>query len=201
MKPLILASLAATTTACLALAAQSTGGQSGGDNAVKSAAPDAKPAFIQNEAMGLMRAPKLIGVVVYDQNNKTVGKIDDILIDHSGEAQVAVIGAGGFLGIGRKDVALPFTAIRWKTEPHKVEAPAPANGALGQTNGAPAKLPIRVIDPAAAEAYQGYPDRAEIEVSQAQIKSAPEFKYAPSPMTEAAPPRPAAGAPPIAKTQ
>ena len=61
---------------------------------------------------GQWRAPKLIGVDVYGPDNKQIGKIDDILMDHDGKAQAVVIGVGGFLGIGNKDVAVPFSAVR-----------------------------------------------------------------------------------------
>ena len=43
------------------------------------------------------RAPKLIGVGVYGPDDKQLGKIDDILMDHTGAAQSVVIGVGGFL--------------------------------------------------------------------------------------------------------
>ena len=49
---------------------------------------------------------------VYDKGKNTVGKIDDVLIDKSGKITALMVGVGGFLGVGEKDVALPFTAVR-----------------------------------------------------------------------------------------
>jgi sporulation protein YlmC with PRC-barrel domain len=49
---------------------------------------------------------------VYDKGQNTVGKIDDVLIDKSGKITALMVGVGGFLGVGEKDVALPFTAVR-----------------------------------------------------------------------------------------
>jgi len=49
---------------------------------------------------------------VYDQGQHSIGKIDDILIDKSGKITALIVGVGGFLGIGEKDVALPFTAVK-----------------------------------------------------------------------------------------
>ena len=89
------------------------------------------------------RTPKLIGVDVYGADNKKIGKIDDILMGHDGKAQAVVIGVGEFLGIGKKDVGVPFSAIEWKTEPRKVPAtdlppttPVAPN-TTGQTAGPP----------------------------------------------------------------
>ena len=52
---------------------------------------------------------------------------------------------------------------------------------MGAGGGAPAKPAMKETDPAATEASQGYPDKAILKVSLAEVKSAPDFKYAPSP--------------------
>jgi sporulation protein YlmC with PRC-barrel domain len=49
---------------------------------------------------------------VYDQGQHSIGKIDDVLIDKSGKITALMVGVGGFLGMGEKDVALPFTAVK-----------------------------------------------------------------------------------------
>ena len=51
---------------------------------------------------------------VYDLSNNKVGEIMDVLIDHDGKNVAIIIGVGGFLGIGEKDVAVPFDAVRFK---------------------------------------------------------------------------------------
>jgi sporulation protein YlmC with PRC-barrel domain len=48
---------------------------------------------------------------VYDKSQHSVGKIDDVLIDKAGKITALIVGVGGFLGAGEKDVALPFTAV------------------------------------------------------------------------------------------
>src|SRR6185312_16923468 len=48
---------------------------------------------------------------VYDKGKNTVGKIDDVLMDKSGKITALMVGVGGFLGVGEKDVALPFSAV------------------------------------------------------------------------------------------
>jgi sporulation protein YlmC with PRC-barrel domain len=49
---------------------------------------------------------------VYDQGQHSIGKIDDVLVDKSGKITAFLVGVGGFLGIGEKDVALPFSAVK-----------------------------------------------------------------------------------------
>jgi len=56
---------------------------------------------------------------VYDKGQNTVGKIDDVLIDKSGKVNALIVGVGGFLGAGEKDVALPFTAVHAEKKDNK----------------------------------------------------------------------------------
>jgi hypothetical protein len=58
------------------------------------------------------RASKLIGSAVYNENNESIGEVDDILIPAGGTGPVAVISVGGFLGIGAKLVAVPYNRLQ-----------------------------------------------------------------------------------------
>jgi sporulation protein YlmC with PRC-barrel domain len=49
---------------------------------------------------------------VYDPKESRIGDIDDVLADKSGKIKGLVIGVGGFLGAGEKDVIVPFTAVK-----------------------------------------------------------------------------------------
>jgi sporulation protein YlmC with PRC-barrel domain len=53
-------------------------------------------------------ATRLRGTSVLGSDGVKIGSVDDILIDLSGSIKALVIGVGGFLGIGAKDVAIPF---------------------------------------------------------------------------------------------
>jgi len=151
-------------------------------NAVQNQTQGGAP-FVKQQATDQWRAPKLVGVSVYGPDNKKVGAIDDVLIDHNGAVQTVVIGVGGFLGLGKKDVAVPFKEMQWRTEGRVVPAtnPPPANS-LASTDKPTAPPPSRVTDPAATEASQGYPDKAMLNVTMAQLQAAPDFQYAPSPL-------------------
>ena len=48
---------------------------------------------------------------VYDPNDSKIGEIMDVLVDKSGKATALIVGVGGFLGAGEKDVAVPFDAV------------------------------------------------------------------------------------------
>jgi len=45
-------------------------------------------------------------------SDNKIGGVDDILIDKEGRVTVVIIGVGGFLGMGEKDVAVPFSSVR-----------------------------------------------------------------------------------------
>jgi len=56
-------------------------------------------------------ASKFIGKTVYSTNNENVGDINDLLVGPNGQVKAAVVGVGGFLGIGEKDVAVPLDKL------------------------------------------------------------------------------------------
>ena len=56
---------------------------------------------------------------VYDPSDSKIGKIDDVLVSQSGQIDALVVGVGGFLGAGEKDVAVPFTAVKWTSKNNK----------------------------------------------------------------------------------
>jgi sporulation protein YlmC with PRC-barrel domain len=45
---------------------------------------------------------------VYDNAENKIGVVTDLIVDNSGNVTTAVVGVGGFLGAGKKDVAVPF---------------------------------------------------------------------------------------------
>ena len=49
---------------------------------------------------------------VYDAQNNKIGDVNDILFDKDGRVSAVIVGVGGFLGVGEKDVAVPFNALK-----------------------------------------------------------------------------------------
>ena len=72
---------------------------------------NAQAGFLQQQDQGQWRSSKLVGASVYGPDNKSIGSIDDLIVDTNGGIKAAVIGVGGFLGVGQKDVAVPFSAL------------------------------------------------------------------------------------------
>lgn len=70
--------------------------------------------FVQNQDTSEWRSSKLVGASVYGPDNKSIGSIDDLIVDEKGAIKAAVIGVGGFLGVGQKDVAVPFESLQIK---------------------------------------------------------------------------------------
>lgn len=58
-----------------------------------------------------MLASYFIGSTVYSTANENIGDINDLVFDAEGKVNAAVIGVGGFLGMGEKDVAVPLNKI------------------------------------------------------------------------------------------
>jgi sporulation protein YlmC with PRC-barrel domain len=57
---------------------------------------------------------------VYDPSNAKIGEIMDVLVAKDGQVQAAIVGVGGFLGAGEKDVAVSFNSIKQTMKNDKV---------------------------------------------------------------------------------
>ena len=53
---------------------------------------------------------------VYDPSDNKIGEIMDVLVDRDGKVTALIVGVGGFLGAGEKDVAVPFNSVRATTK-------------------------------------------------------------------------------------
>jgi sporulation protein YlmC with PRC-barrel domain len=58
-------------------------------------------------AIGWSAKKKILGKAVYNEKNERIGTVDDLIITPDKSVSYAIIGAGGFLGIGKHDVAIP----------------------------------------------------------------------------------------------
>lgn len=79
--------------------------------AAGSSAATTTMAFISNQRADQFLANDLIGTTVYGAGNETLGEINDLLVEPDGSVSAAVIGVGGFLGVGEKNVAVPFQMV------------------------------------------------------------------------------------------
>jgi hypothetical protein len=57
---------------------------------------------------------------VYDRSDSKIGDISDVLVGPSGQISAVIVGVGGLLGAGEKDVAVNFNAIKQTMKDNKV---------------------------------------------------------------------------------
>ena len=105
------------TRAVIAALALSAGVLAAGDSAFAQAA---------NRAAVLNTLPAGVTVTdwykqsVYDPSDAKIGEIMDVLVTPEGNINAVIVGVGGFLGAGEKDVAVPFNAIKHTEKNGKV---------------------------------------------------------------------------------
>jgi sporulation protein YlmC with PRC-barrel domain len=75
-----------------------------------------------------LRTSKVVGATVYNDQDQSIGKIDDILVSRDDKTSTAVISVGGFLGVGSKLVAVPYDQL--KVEHDKITLPGASEASL-----------------------------------------------------------------------
>ena len=91
-----------------------------------------------------IRAKKVIGTEVKDSSGSTIGKVEDIMLDkESSTIMYAVVGFGGFLGMGEKYHPVPWSKLDYSNGAYVVPytkeeleaAPADSMDALTRDDG------------------------------------------------------------------
>ena len=125
---------------------------------------------------GSWRTSKLVGLNVYNDSNESLGSINDLLTDKSGDIKAVVIGVGGFLGVGEHLVAVPMDKVKFVDEPVATASMStPASG--GARPASTTTTGAATTAPAAPKKNPWYPDHAVFSATKDQLKSMPEFKY------------------------
>ena len=131
------------------------------------------PSTMQHQ--GQWRTSKLVGLNVYNQANEKLGDINELLVDNSGRIQGVVIGVGGFLGVGERDVAVAFDKIQWVNQP--VSANTATNRPSSTTTSTSGTTTGSASSMTTSDANRWYPDHAVYNATKDELKSVPEFKY------------------------
>jgi sporulation protein YlmC with PRC-barrel domain len=144
---------------------------------------------------GNWRTSKVIGLNVYNDNNESLGSISDLLTDKSGNIKAAVIGVGGFLGVGEHLVAIPWDKIKFVDQPVAYSGAggaaktgtntsstntAPSNTASSNnmaSNSATTGAANTAPSATASRSNPWYPDHAVFNATKDELKAMPEFKY------------------------
>jgi sporulation protein YlmC with PRC-barrel domain len=80
--------------------------------APKSAEAGGGGQFLGKQESSDYLASNLIGQSVYNNQDEVIGGINDLVTDDSGKVVAVLIGYGGFLGMGQKDVAVRFEDLK-----------------------------------------------------------------------------------------
>jgi hypothetical protein len=142
-------------------------------------APGAATSAASSSYQGEWRASKVVGLNVYNNENESIGSINDLLTDKSGNIKAAVIGVGGFLGVGEHLVAVSFDKIKF------VDQPVPSSTTSSTTTTRPASTTTtgaagtstNTSPTASTKSNPWYPDHAVFNATKDQLKAMPEFKY------------------------
>lgn len=67
--------------------------------------------YLTEQSADQVSANTYIGQAVYNGTNESIGNVNDLIMKKDGGLVAAVIGVGGFLGIGEKNVAVPMEKI------------------------------------------------------------------------------------------
>jgi sporulation protein YlmC with PRC-barrel domain len=130
----VIAGLAGVGLLATAALAQTPAATSDGANA----AP-----MSNSSLQGDWRTSKVVGLSVYNDNNESIGSINDLLTDKSGSIKAVVLGVGGFLGVGAHLVAVPYDKIKFVNEPIAYTGVAGSPNGPGSTGSSrPASSPV-----------------------------------------------------------
>lgn len=129
---------------------------------MEGSAPELQDGFIARQGQNHLMASELLDAGVMTSADESLGSVEDMLVDAQGRVLGVVVGVGGFLGMGEKQVAIPLESIQVVFEG---EARETADSGMQQ--------------PRAGEglALTGGTDIAHIlvEFTREQLEAAPEF--------------------------
>ena len=106
-KPLTGYVLAAGLTAALSAGALTAQAQVAGSQTIGVSQEE-----IKLVATGWSAKNNILGKAVYNDKKERIGSIDDLIISPEKSVSFAIVGVGGFLGLGKHDVAIPVNHIK-----------------------------------------------------------------------------------------
>jgi sporulation protein YlmC with PRC-barrel domain len=122
------------------------------------AAPHDTAKFLAAQSTDQWVFSKFKGSEVIGPDNAQVGSVNDMLFDKNGKILGLIVGVGGFLGIGEKNVAIDMSAF---------QPVPPDTGTSGAGGGA--AITARSDDPTMT--------KLKVTWSKEQLKNAPDFQY------------------------
>ena len=126
---------------------------------------------------GDWRTSKVVGLNVYNDNNESIGSINDLLTDKSGNIKAAVLGVGGFLGVGQHLIAVPFDKIKFVNTPVATSTTASSTSGTRPAPATTTGANTGSSSTTSSSSKSWYPDHAVFNATKDELKSLPEFKY------------------------
>jgi sporulation protein YlmC with PRC-barrel domain len=80
---------------------------------------------------------KVVGLDIYNNDNKDIGQIKDIALNPNGRSQAYVVSVGGFLGMGEHYVAVNSSAVKITYNEQDKKWHASMNASADQLKSAP----------------------------------------------------------------
>lgn len=108
-----------------------------------------KPAVIAAQEPSQLTADHLIGMDVRNPQDEKIGKIEDLVLSADMRVEGIVVSVGGFLGMGKHDVALNRDQVQIQTRGERNERVAMVNMTKDQLKEAPE---FKTLDRQRAEA-------------------------------------------------
>ena len=164
---------ASTSSSASATPPSPTAGASGASSTVAGGSGVAGQVMTHQQP-GQWLASKLIGTTVVGPNNESIGDVNDVLMERDGHAAAVIVGVGGFLGIGEKDVAISFDHI-------ELTSRAATNASSAQTTGstsATSQSSPSTTGSTASATANGVPDRIMLRMTKQELQNAPKFTRA-----------------------
>ena len=167
----LLAGVAGSAMLASVAFAQSPTATSDSAKMAPAAASDTSSSF-----QGDWRASKVVGLSVYNDKNESVGSINEMLMDKSGNIKAVILGVGGFLGVGEHLVAVPFDKVKFVNEPVAYTGTAGSTNTKTTSSTTTTGAATTSTAPA-SKSNTWYPDHAVYNATKDELKAMPEFKY------------------------
>lgn len=177
-----------TTTGSPAMQPGASSGQSTTTMGQNSAASGQ---FMTKMEANHIMASDLIGTKVVSANNESIGDINDVILDRNGQIMAAVVGVGGFLGIGEKDVAVPFASLEFMSDQQAQAmdnskannnvnttgstATTGTTGSSGTTAAPGSAAGSSNMAATTSSSDQNKPERVVLRMTKAELQAAPAF--------------------------
>ncbi|HEX8167304.1 MAG TPA: PRC-barrel domain-containing protein [Beijerinckiaceae bacterium] len=133
---------------------------------------------ITQQQPGQWLASKLIGTTVVGPNNESIGDVNDVLMEKDGRAAAVIVGVGGFLGIGEKDVAVPFGQLEFTSRAANASTAHTTGSTSATGQSGPGTTGSTSSGATASANSSGVPDRIMVRMTKQDLQNAPKFARA-----------------------